>query len=145
MSQLKEPILYKGGIHTDDRGDLIYNNELPELNFDIKRFFFIEPSGMRGWHGHQNEDNLFTVASGLLKILLVKPDDWERPSHNLPVLEYVLSHNGDTLYVPKGYVSAMKCVTEFGTVMVCSNRTVQESIEDTFRFSSNFWYYESFF
>lgn len=145
MSEIQEPILFKGGIYTDSRGDLIYNNNLPDLNFDIKRFFFIEPACMRGWHGHQQEDNLFTVASGLVKILLVKPDDWELPSHHLPVLEYVLSHNGDTLYVPKGYVSAMKCISEFGTVMVCSNKTMEESLTDTYRFSSEFWYFESFF
>ena len=140
-----EPVVLKGGIHTDGRGDLTYNNEIPNLDFDIKRFFFIEPVEMRGWHGHQNEDNLFTVVSGFVKILLLKPDDWKYPSHNLPVFEYVLSHNGDTLYVPKGYVSAMKCVSEFGTVMVCSNKPVEESIKDTYRFSSDFWYFESFF
>ncbi|WP_209331968.1 WxcM-like domain-containing protein [Lunatimonas salinarum] len=141
----EEPILIAGGIHADGRGSLIYNNNLPQLGFDIKRFYVIEPTGMRGWHGHRNEGKLFTVVNGLVKILLVEPDDWSEPSFDLPVTEYVLSSNGDTLYVPGGYLTGMKCITESGSVLVCSDKTLEESLEDSYKFSPEYWYVESFF
>ncbi|WP_209329505.1 WxcM-like domain-containing protein [Lunatimonas salinarum] len=135
----KEPLLLKGGIHADERGNLLYNNELPKLGFDIKRYIIIEPRGMRGWHGHRRESKLFTVVNGLVKILLIKPDDWENPSSDLPVSEYLLSGNGDTLFVPGGYLCGMRCLSENGSVLVCSDKSLEESLNDSYKFSPDYW------
>ncbi|HZI69207.1 MAG TPA: hypothetical protein VFD44_05835, partial [Hanamia sp.] len=46
---------------------------------------------VRAWQGHQQEEKWFYVVEGSFKIAVVKPDNWQHPSLNLPVEEYKLS------------------------------------------------------
>ena len=59
----------------------------------LERFYWIESPqvGMqRGWVGHQREHKWFTVVAGEVQVAVVKPDDWQSPSADLPVARYVL-------------------------------------------------------
>jgi len=136
------PAIFPGGTHVDERGSLKFNNGLSQLGFDVKRFFLIEPKGFRGWNGHREEEKLFTVVNGCVTICVVKPDSWENPSTMLPISEYVLVNNGDTLYVPGGYATAFLGPEGPNTVLVHSNKSLEESIEDSYKFPPTYWYGE---
>lgn len=139
----KTPVLIKGNKHVDKRGVLIYNNDF-DLT-DVKRYFTIEPSTLRAWHGHKNERNWISVVRGTALILLVKPDNWENPSHSLPVSEYILKEeDGDVLFIPGGYISGIKSITKDTKLGVFSDFTLEESKKDDYRYEKDRWYFESF-
>ncbi|MHA6280405.1 cupin domain-containing protein [Salinimicrobium sp. CAU 1759] len=139
----KIPILIKGKKYADQRGELIYNNDF-DLT-EVKRYFTIKPSAFRAWHGHKNEQNWINVVRGAVKILLIEPDNWKNPSHNLPLSEYILKEeDGDVLYIPGGYISGIKSIIPDSKLVVFSNFTLEESLKDDYRFSKERWYFESF-
>ncbi|RRO12126.1 WxcM-like domain-containing protein [Flavobacteriaceae bacterium 14752] len=140
-----EPKIIKPNTFTDHRGSLYsYENfEIDKLN--IIRTFLINVIDFRGWHGHKHENNWFKVNKGMLKILLVKPDDWQKPSVELKPLEFILkSEDHQILFIPAGYVSAIKCLKDPSVLEVFSDKTLNESLTDDYRFDSNLWYYDSF-
>ena len=140
------PTVIPGGIHKDERGAIIYNND-----FDLslaKRFYSIQPTAhrLRGWQGHKREQKWFTATRGSLLVLVVQPDDWENPTFGLKPLEYILNaERGDVLHVPGGYATAFKPITPDAMVSVFSDFTLEESLKDSFRFDERMWYYETFF
>lgn len=139
----KTPVLIKGNKHVDKRGVLIYNNDF-DLT-DVKRYFTIEPSTLRAWHGHKNERNWISVVRGAVKILLVKPDNWENPSHNLPPSEYILKEeDGVVLFIPGGYISGIKSLTKDAKLGVFSDFTLEQSQKDDYRYDRDRWYFETF-
>ena len=142
---ITKPTLIEPEAFVDNRGKLYAYNSLNFQELDIKRTFFIDVKDFRGWHGHKHEKNWFKVTSGMLKILLVKPDNWSKPSFNIEPDEYVLNARNHTiLFIPSGYVSAIKSLKENSTLQVFSDKKVEESIEDDYRFDSDRWYYETF-
>ena len=142
---ITKPTLIEPEVFEDNRGKLYAYNSLNFQELDIKRTFFIDVKDFRGWHGHKEEKNWFKVTSGLLKILLVKPDNWIKPSFNIKPDEYVLNaRNHSILFIPPGYVSAIKPLKENSTLQVFSDKKLEESIEDDYRFDSDRWYYETF-
>lgn len=139
----KKPVLIKGNKHIDQRGILIYNNDF-DLT-EVKRYFTIEPSTLRAWHGHKKEQNWISIVRGAALILLVKPDNWENPSHSLPVSEYILKEeDGDVLFIPGGYISGIKSITKDTKLGVFSDFTLEESKNDDYRYDKERWYFETF-
>ena len=62
----------------------------------------------RGWVGHQREHKWFTGVAGEVLIAVVKPDDWQSPSADLPVARYVLSAiRPQVVHVPAGYATTI--------------------------------------
>lgn len=78
----------------------------------IKRMYTIEnvdADFIRGWQGHKIEQRWFSPISGSFKIKLIEPNNWENPSQNLPVLEFVLNAESlDVLHVPPGFISSIQ-------------------------------------
>ena len=70
---MEKPQILTGGVFTDHRGTLKYNN-----GFDmsqVKRFYTIEhpdTSTIRAWRGHKIEQRWFSVSKGAFVIKLVK-------------------------------------------------------------------------
>jgi dTDP-4-dehydrorhamnose 3,5-epimerase-like enzyme len=142
---LTKPILISPEKFDDKRGTLYAYNNFNIENLGIKRTFSIKVENFRGWHGHQKENNWFKVTSGMLKILLVKPDSWDKPSFNIKPQEFVIkAEDHQIIFVPAGYVSAIKSLVEGSILQVFSNKTLEESLQDDYRFSSDRWYYDSF-
>ena len=91
-AMLPVPVLLQGGCHVDARGSISFVNG---FTFDgVERYYWLQSAevGMqRGWVGHQREHKWFTVVAGEVQVAVVKPDDWQSPSTDLPVARYVLS------------------------------------------------------
>jgi dTDP-4-dehydrorhamnose 3,5-epimerase-like enzyme len=139
------PVIIQPKAFKDDRGSLFAYNDFNFQDLAIKRAFYINVVHFRGWHGHQQENNWFKVNKGMLKILLVKPDDWQKPSVELKPLEFILkSEDHQILFIPAGYVSAIKCLKDPSVLEVFSDKTLNESLTDDYRFDSSLWYYDSF-
>jgi dTDP-4-dehydrorhamnose 3,5-epimerase len=134
--------IIQGRTHIDERGKLIFFNEFDMSG--VKRFYVIEHHSMttvRAWQGHRKEEKWFYVISGSFKVALVQPDDWERPSQELLVEEYVLTASKpEVLHIPGGYANGFKGLEPGSKMMVFSSFTVAESKADDYRFDADKWY-----
>ncbi|MGN6531099.1 MAG: dTDP-4-dehydrorhamnose 3,5-epimerase family protein [Ginsengibacter sp.] len=139
---MDEIVVIQGEQFEDSRGKLIFFNDFDMKN--VRRFYLIEHSDtstVRAWQGHKNEKKWFYVVEGSFKIVLVKPDDWQNPTLNLPFEEYNLSASKtEILYVPGGYANGFQSVEPKSKIMVFSSFTVEESVKDDLRFDKNLWY-----
>ena len=138
---MKEPKLIKGGLAVDDRGQVAFVNEF--LMDDVKRFYHINNHSkgfIRAWHGHKKERKYFTVVNGAFMICGVKIDNWENPSKDIEIHKFVLSEkNPSILFLPEGYANGFMSLTDDAKLMVFSSSTLEESLNDDFRYASNFW------
>ena len=134
------PTLFHDKVFTDVRGKLFYNNELDMTG--IKRSYLIEvpeTNIVRAWQAHRFEKKWFPVTKGRFIIKLIKIDDWKDPSLDLNILEYKLdSQISETLYVPEGYATGIKAQKDGSKIMVFSSFTLEESINDDFRFPAEY-------
>ncbi|WP_395046126.1 WxcM-like domain-containing protein [Flavobacterium sp.] len=134
------PKIIKGNSHTDQRGNLFYNN-----NFDlsaIRRIYIIENKSVdfiRAWQGHKIEQRWFTATNGAFKIKLIKIDNWESVSTHLEVIEFNLNAEKlDVLHVPSGYVSSIQSLEKDATLLVMSDYLLGE-VSDEYRFDADYF------
>ena len=133
--------IIQGGSHTDHRGIIKFVN-----NFDLKdvrRFYSIhhpDISVIRAWQGHQYEAKYFYVIRGGFKIALIKPDNWENPSIDLPIETFTLNDK-DTqiLHVQGGYINGFKAIEPCSIIIVFSDKTLEESKDDDYHFPVEYW------
>ena len=82
----------------------------------------------------------FFALKEVLKIKLVKIDDWENPSNDCEVLEYELLENKpQVLYIPNGFANGFKAIEEDSKLMILSNYGLNEIEDDHYRFDSANW------
>jgi len=136
----KEPILIKGGQHTDNRGQIRFNNDF-DLT-EVKRIYTIENRStetIRAWQGHKIEQRWFSAVSGSFKIKLIKIDNWENPSKNLEKLTFVINAEKlEVLHVPQGYVSSIQALEEGSKLLVMANYLLG-AIKDEYRFEVDYF------
>ncbi len=134
------PYIIKGGEHTDDRGQLCYNNDF-DLS-EVKRIYTIENGStetIRGWQGHKIERRWFSAISGSFKIKLITIDNWENPSKDCRLFSFeLLSDRLDVLCVPKGYVSKIQSLDTSSKLLVMADYLVGE-IKDEYRFEIDYF------
>ncbi|NQX55202.1 WxcM-like domain-containing protein [Pedobacter panaciterrae] len=142
MIQEEKIELIKGDIYTDQRGSLRFFN-----NFDlgpIKRFYVSEHPDVnivKAWQGHKKEQKWFYVIAGSFKVILVQPDDWDNPSEDLEYEEFVLDVNkNEVLSVPGGHASGFKALLPNSKLMVFSDFSLDDSLNDDFRYGKDLWY-----
>jgi dTDP-4-dehydrorhamnose 3,5-epimerase len=137
-----QPSIVNGSQHSDARGKISFINDC-DLS-KAKRFYVIEPADteiVRAWQGHQFEEKWFYVVEGSFKIVLVKPDNWQHPSLDLPVEDYKLSADKiQILHVPAGYANGFQALESKSKIVVFSSFTVEESVKDDFRYDKSLWY-----
>lgn len=135
------PEVIKGEIFCDARGRIASVNG---FNFsDVKRMYVVHHPSVevvRGWNGHQFERKWFFCSAGAFQVALVAIDDWPHPSDELVPNVYTL-HEGESelLCVPGGYASCLKAVKPGSTMVIFSDRTVEESMMDSYKFDSHRW------
>jgi dTDP-4-dehydrorhamnose 3,5-epimerase-like enzyme len=130
-----------GGIAIDDRGSVSFNNS---FNFqDVRRFYYItnhKQQFVRAWHGHKIEAKFITVVSGSAIVAAVKVDDWENPDPEAEVHRRVLSAaKPGILYIPAGYANGHMSLCDNTILMVFSTTSLEESLDDDYRFPSRHW------
>lgn len=138
---MEEPIIIKGGSSIDDRGIVGFIND---FHFEgVKRFYAVSNHNkgfVRAWHGHKKESKYFHVIKGSAFICAVKIDDWKNPSRNLKVLRFTLSEiSPSMLFIPAGYANGFMSLTEDCKIIVFSTSTLEESLNDDFRFEARYW------
>ena len=140
---MKEPPnIIHGGQFTDERGKLIFFNDFDMK--EVKRFYIIEhpdTSIVRAWQGHKIEKKWFHVISGSFKVGLVQPDNWEKPSPELKVEEFILrAGDNSILFIPGNYANGFKAMEPGSGITVFSSFSVEESAADNYRFDKSMWY-----
>ncbi len=136
------PYIIQGGRHADDRGTIAYVND---FKFEgVKRFYTIthkDTSVVRAWQGHRFESKYFYCLRGAFLVNLVKLDNWKKPSVNLPVQSYELSaEDSKFLFIPPGFANGFKALSKDAQLLVLSDKTLEESINDDIRFDMNYWF-----
>jgi dTDP-4-dehydrorhamnose 3,5-epimerase len=141
--ELRPKVLQQdGGLHEDHRGKLSYFN-----SFDLEgfhRFYIIEPDSkqtIRAWQAHKIESKAFVAVQGAFELAWVAIDDFENPSLNLQAQSIILSHKDPKLkIVPGGYANGFRALTENAKILVFSNRSLNASLEDDYRFDAELWH-----
>jgi dTDP-4-dehydrorhamnose 3,5-epimerase len=138
---MKEPTVIMGGRATDDRGALGYINDFHLSEF--KRFYTVEnhkTGFVRAWHGHLKEAKAILVLRGSALICAVRMTDTLKPSKDEPVKRVVLaSSNISALFIPPGYANGFKTLTPDALILVFSSTTLDESLNDDYRFAFDYW------
>jgi len=137
-----KPKLFKGGISTDKRGSVSYNNNLI-LKQKIKRFYLVQnikKNFVRAWHGHKLEAKYILCISGKAKISAVKIKNFKVPSKKSKVFSWILdSKIPNVIYVPPGYANGSKSISKDMKLLIFSTSTLKQHLKDDFRFSEKFW------
>ena len=131
----------EGEIFNDERGRI---SSLNNFHFEgVRRSYFIthpDVSVVRGWHGHQFERKWFYCVKGAFTLALVKVDNWEMPSQDLPAEIYSLSeHESRLVCVPGGYANCLKASEKGSVMIVLSDKILSEALEDSWRYDKNMW------
>jgi dTDP-4-dehydrorhamnose 3,5-epimerase-like enzyme len=137
----KIPQLIKGGIHTDQRGQISFVND---MKFDaIERFYIISNSAenpLRAWQGHKIDNKYFYCIQGVIRVHYVKIDNWESPSKDLKVESMTLSATeSNVLHIPEGYANAIESLELGSKLMSFSTLPLDRTGEDDVRFDSGMW------
>jgi dTDP-4-dehydrorhamnose 3,5-epimerase-like enzyme len=135
------PKLIKGGIHTDQRGQISFVNE---MKFDaIERFYIISNSAehpLRAWQGHKIDNKYFYCIKGVIRVHYIKIDNWESPSKDLKVESVILSATeSNVLHIPEGYANAIESLEVGSKLISFSTLPLDRTSEDDVRFPSDMW------
>ena len=131
----------QGEIFRDERGQI---NSLNEFHFEgVKRTYIIhhpDASVIRGWHAHQFERKWFYCIKGAFSVALVKIDNWENPSLELPAEVFHLTENDNRLVcVPAGYANCLKAHEPGSIMQVYSDKILSEALGDSWRYDKSMW------
>jgi hypothetical protein len=130
-----KPIIISGSSHSDQRGNLFYNNDF--IANQVKRIYVIENNKLdfiRGWQGHKVEQRWFSSVFGSFKIWVQALSNFEANSELSEILEFEInSNNLDVLHIPPGYVTAIQSNEVNSRLLVMADYLVGE-IKDEFRF-----------
>jgi|SRR5438105_3641794 len=136
-----EPILYEGGVSTDDRGQVSFVNAFDFAK--VKRFYTVRnhrAGFVRAWHAHRREGKYVTVVQGAALVGAVAIGDSLEPPANAKTYRFVMSATKPSvLYVPAGYANGFMSFTADTLLVFFSTSTVEESKNDDVRFDSRRW------
>ena len=136
-----KPLMMSGGLSLDDRGEVSFVNDF--CFRDVKRFYTVSnhrAGFVRAWHAHRKEAKYVTAVAGSAVVGAVRIDDWEKPSHELPVERFVLSaRKPSVLYIPPGYANGFMSLTDDLKLMFFSTATLEASGGDDVRYDSRLW------
>lgn len=107
----------------------------------VERVYFVAPrleAGFRGWHGHKTESKVFLCLRGKVRISSVEMVDWQAPTAiGSPKTWELDGEYGELLLIPEGHSNGIEPLEENCVVLVMSNRSLEESLEDDFRYPSD--------
>lgn len=137
----EKPEIIKGGSFSDERGSLRFVND---FHFhDVKRFYIIkhpDTSFIRAWQGHQFEKKYFYPVTGSFLVAWVKIDDFRNPSKNLiPEFHIISASSSEIISIPKGYANGLKAMEPNSEILIFSNMSLEESLDENIRFPADWW------
>lgn len=124
--------IIQGGVAKDHRGQIRFVNDF-DMSL-VKRFYIIknlDTELVRGWRAHKIEQRWFYVLSGSFSVDLVKIDNWEVASPDLPVDNMIISAaNLRVLHVPAGYATAFKALEPESELLVYADYGIEHAVND---------------
>ena len=127
-------MMYIGENFTDHRGNLKCINK---FNFkNIKRFYHISNhkiNFVRAWHGHKKENKFFYVTSG--KFLLGQVNLKTKKIKKF----FLNSEIPQIVHIPNNHANGFMNLTTDASLMVFSDKTLKESLDDDIRFPFDKW------
>ncbi|WP_299179832.1 WxcM-like domain-containing protein [uncultured Chryseobacterium sp.] len=133
-------MILKGNQYEDARGIITSNNEFDVSQ--VKRIYTIENHStefIRGWQGHAIEQRWFACMKGRFKIYVIKVDDFEKPSKDLPIQTYELSDKELTyLHVKAGCITAIQGL-EKGSKLIALSDYAMGEVNDEYRFDLDYF------
>jgi len=135
-----KPILFESKSNSDHRGKVSFTNDL-NLNKVVRTYKVINKQArtVRAWHGHKIEEKWISVEDGEFLVCVVKVEDFENPSKDQEVFKFNMTPDSGILYIPKNYANGAMNLTENNAVRYYSSLPLEESIDDDYRFESDFW------
>ncbi|MCD4818931.1 MAG: WxcM-like domain-containing protein [Candidatus Cloacimonetes bacterium] len=138
---MEKPILIKGDSVVDHRGKVSFVNDFDFK--DIKRFYFSQnhqANFVRAWQCHKHEAKYFTVIQGTALICTVKIDNWNNPSKDLPIQEFIISAEKPTiLRIPKGFANGIMNFSKDTKILIFATTTLSETSQDDIRLAPDYW------
>jgi dTDP-4-dehydrorhamnose 3,5-epimerase len=135
------PKIIVGARHVDERGSLLFNNDLNIIDF--RRMYIIKNSDsqpFRGWHGHEFESKIFITLSGRIRFGAVRVQDWVSPDKSeVPKVAELKADSIDAFFVPGGYANGILSLEPGSQALVISSSTLSDSLVDDYRIESTFW------
>lgn len=138
-----QPFSIDTEVFLDDRGsfvpfiDLAKHVDLAKKIGAIKRVYYVHnhaPHIVRGFHYHDHEWKIFTVAAGAAKFVAINP---RNPGDRHIFVSS--DRKNRTIVVPPGYANGWVSLAA-NTILVCaSNSTTEESVGDDKRFDPMKW------
>lgn len=123
-----------GGIAKDHRGQIRFVNDFDMA--EVKRFYIIkniDTELIRGWRAHRIEQRWFYVVSGAFEVNLVRIDDWDKASPNLPLEKRILKADGQqVLHVPAGYGTAFQALRPESELLVFADYGINNAKNDDY-------------
>ena len=135
-----DPIFFESNSNSDERGTVSFTNDL-NLQKAI-RTYKVENSQLktvRAWHGHKVEEKWVNVEQGEFLVCVVKVDDFTSPSKDSEIQTYKMSPKDGFLYIPPNFANGAMNLTEDNAIRYYSSSTLEESLNDDFRFESDYW------
>lgn len=131
----------QGGVAKDHRGQIRFVND-----FDmklVKRFYIIKNADttlIRGWRAHRIEQRWFYVLSGAFAVDIVKIDNWENASPDLPIEKQVLrASEQQVLHIPVGYGTAFQALESDSELLVFADYEIDNAKNDDYTWSMNYF------
>ena len=135
-----DPIFFESNNSSDERGTVSFTNDL-NLQKAI-RTYKVENRQLktvRAWHGHKVEEKWVNVEQGEFLVCVVKVDDFTSPSKDSDIQTYKMSPKDGFLYIPPNFANGAMNLTEDNAIRYYSSSTLEESLNDDFRFESDYW------
>jgi len=138
----KKHSIIDGGLHRDERGSIAFANDF-NLS-EVKRFYRITHSDtktIRAWQGHKIEQKWFHCIDGSFEIYIAPIENWDIPSKELEFHKIILSNtNSQVLHIPGGYINGFRALENNSSLLVFSDKDLDDSKGDDFRFDIDYWF-----
>lgn len=129
------PAYIQPGKHSDIRGTLFFYNEFDLTAF--RRMYSIRMlKGVpRAWQGHLREKKVIWPVAGKMEVQLIPFQENQGPQVEERMSYTLESENPGLLIIPGGYLNGFEALTDEASLLVFSDMSMQESLNDDFRFS----------
>lgn len=138
---MREINTIQGGIAEDHRGHIRFVNDFDMTQ--VKRFYIIKNKDtnlVRGWRAHRLEQRWFYVLSGSFTVDLIKIDDWENASPDLPMEKRVLTAaDKQVLHVPAGYGTAFQALDPNSELLVFADYGIEHAKNDDYTWPEDYF------
>ena len=133
--------VYTGNAISDTRGTISFVNAFTFPG--VKRFYQIESANtkiIRAFHGHMKEAKYAYVIAGSILLCAISLDKPKDPSQDAPVQKFILTaKNPQIVYIPPKYANGFRALEKKSQVIFFSTKTLEESVEDDYRYPYDYW------